>query len=188
MIKIKSFFDIEKEEKWLNKQLQKGFRCTNISGLGIYTFEKTDKRYVMRLDYRDYLPKEKFEEYKGMYEDFGWSCIKGYKRGLQYWQKEADAQNELYSDRQSESSYYKRVMNYTSSLTIVSILIAYMLYKESGLFLTEGLWNMEGALFWKAIIFETPFALLRLCPALLVLFYGSSFYKAYRKYDMLKEQ
>jgi hypothetical protein len=40
------FFDIEKEEQWLNEQLQKGYRCTNISGLGIYTFEKTDKKYV----------------------------------------------------------------------------------------------------------------------------------------------
>lgn len=74
---FKCFFDIEKEEKWLNKQLQNGFRCTNISGLGIYTFEKTDKRYVMRLDYQDYLPKDKYEDYKLMYEDYGWSCIKG---------------------------------------------------------------------------------------------------------------
>ncbi len=53
MKKAKIFFDIEKEEQWLNEQLQKGYRCTNISGLGIYTFEKTGKRYVMRLDYQD---------------------------------------------------------------------------------------------------------------------------------------
>ncbi len=53
MKKMKMFFDIEKEEQWLNEQLQKGYRCTNISGLGIYSFKKTDKRYVMRLDYQD---------------------------------------------------------------------------------------------------------------------------------------
>ncbi|MEI2400874.1 DUF2812 domain-containing protein, partial [Paenibacillus phytohabitans] len=77
MKKFKIFYDIEKEEQWLNEQLQKGYRCTNISGLGIYTFEKTDKRYVMRLDYQDYLSKEKLNDYKGIYEDFGWNYIKG---------------------------------------------------------------------------------------------------------------
>jgi hypothetical protein len=187
MIKIKSFFDIEKEEKWLNKQLQNGYRCKNISGLGIYTFEKTDKRYVMRLDYQDYLPKEKYEDYKGMYADFGWSCIKGSQRGLQYWQKEDDEKNELYSDRQSKSNYYKRVMNYTSSLTIVTLLISYMIYKDSSLFLMEWLWDMEGALFWKALIFETPFLLLSSCPALMTIFFGGSFYKAYRNYSKLQD-
>lgn len=188
MIKIKSFFDIEKEENWLNRQLQNGFCCTNISGLGIYSFEKTDKRYVIRIDYQDYLTKEKFQEYKRMYEDFGWNCIKGSQRGLQYWQKEVDAQNELYSDRQSESNYYKRVMNYTSSLTLLLLFMSYTLYKDSGLYLTEGLWTMEGALFWKAFIFETPFALIRSCPALMTIFFGRSFYKAYQKHAILKEQ
>ena len=58
MKKFQMFFDMEKEEQWLNEQLQKGYRCTNISGLGIYTFEETDKRYIIRLDYQDYLPKK----------------------------------------------------------------------------------------------------------------------------------
>ncbi|MCY8205850.1 DUF2812 domain-containing protein, partial [Bacillus sp. N12A5] len=30
MKKCRMFFDIEKEEQWLNEQLQKGYRCTNI--------------------------------------------------------------------------------------------------------------------------------------------------------------
>lgn len=188
MIKIKFFFDIEKEEKWLNEQLQNGYRCTNINGLGIYTFEMTAKQYVMRLDYQEYLSKEKFNDYKGIYEDFDWSCIKGSQRGLQYWQKEDGGQNEIYSDRESESNYYRRLMKYTSSLTILSLLFSFMIYKDSGLYLTEGLWSMKGALFWKAFIFETPFALLRSVPALMAIFFGSSYYKVYRKYYMLKEQ
>lgn len=189
MKKIKMFFDIEKEEQWLNKQLQKGYRCTNISGLGIYTFKKTDKRYVMRLDYQDYLPKKKFEEYKGIYGDFGWIYINGpWLGGIRYWQKEDDDQNEIFSDRQSKSNYYKRLMGYSSSLGILSLTFSYMLYRDSGLYLAEGLWSMKGALFWKAFLFETPFALLRLLPALMVVFFGSSFYKAYRKNSMLKEK
>ncbi|WP_282023123.1 DUF2812 domain-containing protein [Priestia flexa] len=189
MKKCKIFFDIEKEEKWLNEQLQKGYRCTHISGLGIYTFEKTDKKYVMRLDYQDNLSKEKFKDYKGLYEDFGWNLIQGSSFGrTQYWQKEDDGQNEIFSDRQSTSNYYKRLMGYLSGLGILLLFVCYMLYKDSGLYLTEGLWSMKGALFWKAFLFETPFVLLRLIPAMMAVFFCSSFYKAYRKYSMLKNQ
>ncbi|MDR7079676.1 hypothetical protein J2Y03_004734 [Neobacillus niacini] len=185
MKKFKIFFDIEKEEQWLNEQLQKGYRCTNISGLGIYIFEKTDKRYVMRLDYQDYLSKKKFKDYKGIYEDFGWIYINGsWLGGIRYWQKEDNDQNEIFSDRQSKSNYYKRLMGYSFWLGMLFLVSM----PDKGLYLAEGLWSMKGALFWKAFLFETPFALLRLLPALMVVFFGSSFYKAYRKYSMLKEK
>lgn len=188
MKKFKMFFDIEKEEQWLNKQLQKGYRCTNISGLGMYTFKKNEKSYVIRLDYQNNLSKKKFIDYKGTFEDFGWIYINGPWLGkIRYWQKEDDDQNEIFSDRQSKRNYYKRMMGYSSSLCIILLFFSYMLYKDSGLYVAEGLWSMKGSLFWKAFIFETPFALLRLLPALMVIFYGSSFYKAYRKYLMLKE-
>ncbi|WP_100407602.1 DUF2812 domain-containing protein [Bacillus solitudinis] len=191
MKKFNVFFNIEREEQWLNEQLQKGYRCTKISGLGIYTFKKTDKRYVMRLDYQDYLPKKKFEGYKGIYEDFGWIYIKGYwLGGIRYWQKEDGEQNEIFSDRQSKGNYYKRLMSYSFVLVMLGLAFSYMLYKDSGFsgLYFEGLWNMKGALFWKAFLFETPFVLLKLFPALLVVFFGSSFYKAYQKYSMLKEK
>ncbi|GLY11846.1 DUF2812 domain-containing protein [Bacillus badius] len=188
MKKFKMFFDIEKEEQWLNEQLQKGYRCTNISGLGTYTFEKTDKRYVMRLDYQDYLPRKKLAEYKGIYEDFSWSYIKGpWLSGIRYWQKEGDDQNEIFSDRQSRGNYYKRLMGYPFWLGMLFAAYSYMLYKDSELY-HEGLWSMNGSLFWKAFLFETPFVLLKLSPMLLVVLFGSSFYKAYRKYSMLKEK
>ncbi|AWK96088.1 DUF2812 domain-containing protein [Bacillus amyloliquefaciens] len=189
MKKFKMFFDIEKEEQWLNEQLQKGYRCTNISGLGIYTFEKTDKKYVMRLDYQDYLSKKKFKDYKEIYEDFGWSYINGpWGLGTRYWQKENDDQNEIFSDRQSKSNYYKRLMSFSSCFGLLCLFYCNMIYTNSGLYLAEGLWSMEGAMFWKAFLFETPFALLRSLPALMAVLFGCSFYKAYRKYSRLKEQ
>lgn len=185
---FKMFFDIEKEEQWLNEQLQKGYRCTNISGLGIYTFEKTDKRYVMRLDYQDYLPKKKLVEYKGIYKDFGWNYIKGaWLSGIRYWQKEDDDQNEIFSDRQSKDNYYKRLMGYSFWFGTLCLAYSCMFYKGSGLY-HEGLWSMKDSLFWKAFLFETPFVLMKLSPALLFVFLGSSFYKVYRKYSMLKEK
>ncbi|MBY0097997.1 DUF2812 domain-containing protein [Mesobacillus maritimus] len=188
MMKFRVFFNIEKEQQWLNEQLQKGYRCTNISGLGLYTFEKTDKRYVMRLDYQEYLPKNKFVEYKGLYEDFGWNYIKGSSlSGIRYWQKEDNHHNEIFSDRQSYGNFYKRLMNYSFWLGMLCLVYSYTLYKDSALY-HEGLWGMKGALFWKAFIFETPFVFLKLLPALMVLLFGSSFYHAYRKYSMLKEE
>ena len=188
MKKNRLFFDIEKEEQWLNKQLQKGYRCTNISGLGIYTFKKTDKRYVMRLDYQEYLSKKKLKDYKGIYEDFGWFYIKrAWLGGIRYWQKEDDDQNEIFSDRQSKSNYYKRLMGYSLLLGVLLLAFSYTFYTDSALY-HEGLWSMEGTMFWKAFIFETPFVFLKLLPALMVVFSGRSFYKAYRKYSMLKEK
>lgn len=189
MKKFKTFIDIEKEEQWLNEQLKKGYRCTSISGLGFYTFEKTDKRYVMRLDYQDSLSNRKFKEYKAIFEDFKWMYINGpWLSGIQYWQKEMTDYNEIFSDRQSKGNYYKRLMGYSFGLGILFLVYSYMLYKDSGLYLADGLWSMEGSLFWKALLFETPFALLRSLPALMVVFFVSSFYKAYRKYSMLKEE
>jgi hypothetical protein len=188
MKKFKIFINIEKEEHWLNEQLEKGYRCTNISGLGIYTFEKTDKRYVMRLDYQDYLSKKKFVEYKGIYEDFGWNYIKGYwLSGIRYWQKENDDQNEIFSDRQSKGHYYKRIMGYSFWFGMMFLAYSFMYYRDSTLY-HEGLWSMENALFWKAFLFETPFVLLKLFPAFMVVFLAGSYYKAYRKYSILKEE
>ncbi|MBH9966236.1 hypothetical protein A6P54_10405 [Bacillus sp. MKU004] len=188
MKKFKMFFDIEEEERWLNEQLQKGYRCTEISGLGFYTFERSDKRYVMRLDYQDYLSKKKFREYKEIYEDFGWEYLRGpLLGGIRYWQKEADGQTEIFSDRQSKKYYYKRLKDYSFVLSMLFLSYSFILYKDSG-FYHDGLWNMEGSLFWKAFLFETPFVLLKLIPALFVVLFGSSFYKAYRKYSMLREE
>lgn len=187
MKRVKVFLNIEKEEHWLNKQLQKGYRCTNISRLGIYTFEKTDKRYVIRLDYQDYLSKQKLEEYKGIYEDFGWDYLNGsWFSGIRYWQKEDDGQNEIFSDRQSKGNYYKRLMSYSFWLGLLCLACSFMLYNDSRLY-HEGLWRMEGALFWKAFIFETPFVFVKLLPAILVGLLVGNFYRSYRKYSMLKE-
>lgn len=184
---FKVFFDIEKEEQWLNKHLQEGYRCTNISGLGIYTFEKTDKRYVMRLDYQDYIPKKKFMEYKGIYGDFGWNHIEGHRLGgRQYWQKEDDNQNEIFSDRQSISNYYKRLMGYSFMLFLLFLVIS--VPNKWGDLYHDGLWSMNGSLFWKDFLFETPFVLLKLSPMLIAVLFGIGFYKFYRKYSMIKEK
>ncbi|MFD2630040.1 DUF2812 domain-containing protein [Oceanobacillus kapialis] len=188
MKRFKLLLDIEKEEKWLNEQLQEGYRCTNISGLGVYTFEKTGERYVMRLDYQDNLSKEELDEYKGIYEDFGWNYMKGSRlSGIKYWQKEEDGRNEIFSDRQSKGNYYKRLMRYSFWLGTLSLAFAFMLYSDIDLY-HQGLWGMEGRLFWVALLFETPFVMLKLAPVILAVVFANSYFKSYRKYSMLVEK
>lgn len=184
--KFKLFIDMEKEEKWLNEQLKNGYRCTNISALGIYTFEKTNKNYVIRIDCQN-VSNKKISEYKSIYEDFGWDYLKGSAfSGKRYWQKEENSHNEIFSDRQSKSFYYKRLMNYSFWLGLLCLVYSSMLYKDSHLY-HEGLWEMNGALFWKAFLFETPFVLLKLLPLFLFLLFSMSYLRSYRKYSMLKD-
>lgn len=189
MKKIKVFFDIIREEQWLNEQLRQGYRCTHVNGFGRYTFEETDVPHVLRLDYQNYMPGDKFQEYKSIYVDFGWTHIRGSRLGsIQYWQKPADGQQEIFSDRQSLTSYYKRVMNYSLSLALVFFIIGFTNIDNFQLYMAQGLWEMEGSLFWKAFLFETPFALLRGSPYLLLVFFGISYYRAYRRHERLAKQ
>lgn len=189
MKKVKMFFNIIEEEKWLNKQLQMGYLCTNVSGLGIYTFKKINQNYVIRLDYQNYMPVEKFQEYKTIYEDFGWKHIKGSRFGsIQYWQKPADGHKDIFSDRESNIFYYKRLMNYLLTSTVMLLIISFMIYDNSRLYATKGLWDMEPSLFWKAFLFETPFVIIKLLPLIMCAFCGISYLKVRHQYFMLKEK
>lgn len=78
-------------------------------------------------------------------------------------------------------------MGYSFWFGTLCLAYSCMFYKGSGLY-HESLWSMKDSLFWKAFLFETPFVLVKLSPALLFVFLGSSFYKVYRKYSMLKEK
>lgn len=114
------------------------------------------------------------------------SGLKGSRLGgIQYWQKEDDNHNEIFSDRQSKGDYYKRLMGYSFMLGMLCLFFSYALYKD---LYHEGLWSMKGALFWKAFLFETPFVLVKLLPTFMFVFFGISFYKAYRKYLILREK
>lgn len=188
MKRVKQFFNIIEEEKWLNKQLQMGYLCSNISGLGVYTFKNTNEEYVIRLDYQNYMSAGKFQEYKTIYEDFGWKHIKGSRFGsIQYWQKLANGDEDIFSDRESNIYYYKRLMNYSLSLTVMLLLISFPILENSNLYATKGLWNMENSMFWKAFLFETPFVIIKLLPLIMCVFSGISYFKAYHQYSMLKE-
>jgi len=60
MKKFKIFFDIDKEEQWLNDMLSKGWVCTKINSTGFYTFKNTtDLEQVIRIDCQQDLRKKR---------------------------------------------------------------------------------------------------------------------------------
>src|SRR5699024_2323566 len=75
-------------------------------------------------------------------------------------------QNEIFSDRQSKAQYYKRLMTYSLPFALLFLIIGIDILVKGNVYMTEGLWDMNGSLFWKALVFETPFALLRLLPTI----------------------
>lgn len=171
MNKYKFFIDPLKEEQWINEMQNEGCRLTDISLDFIYKFEKTAEDYVTRVDYQEQMGKQKYEEYVSIHEEFGWNHIRGGRFGMmtQVWSKVPDGNDELFSDRESKINYYKRYMKMTGGLAILFLVYSMLfLPDDTGMiFLTPGLWEMEGMEFWRAFLFELPFALMRVAPAIL---------------------
>ena len=196
MKKIKIFFDIEKEEKWLNSMLQKGWVCTRANTFSFYyTFQKTsDIEQVIRIDHQNALKKDARQNYLQLHEDFGWRTIKANTSdGTYYWVKRKDGRDELFSDDYSRIAKYKRLMKSTGSWALMSFIFLIIFYSSydyplfsdfKSAYLTPGLWDKDGKSFLFAFLFETPFALMRIIPPWLFIamsvFYGLT-YMRYRK-------
>lgn len=149
----------------------KGYRLTDISMDFIYKFEETSEDYITRVDYQEMMSIPKYEEYFSIHEEFGWKHIRGGRFGAitQVWSKKPDGNDELFSDRESKINYYKRYMKMTGGLAILFLFYSILFLPDSPgmIFLTPGLWDLEGMEFWRAFLFELPFALMRILPAVL---------------------
>ena len=77
MKKFKLFFNTINEQKWINEQLNNGYRLKKISLLGTYHFEKTTEQQIVQIDYQDYKSKQNYEHYHSLYNEFGWQLISG---------------------------------------------------------------------------------------------------------------
>ena len=166
MNKYRLFIDPEKEEMWINKIQQDGYRLVSNTLDFIYTFEETD-------------------------EEFGWEHIRGGRFGMtqQIWSKIEDGNDTLFSDRDSKINFYKRQMNFTGSLAFLFLIYSFIFEPVTGnnLFLTSGLWDMQGTEFWRAFLFELPFAIMRFLPAILFPIAAVLFFVSYYKLDQAKK-
>jgi len=201
MTKLKFFLDFEKEEKWLEKMSEEGWLLRKRSLL--YHFEQVEpKKREIRIDYREFGSKKDFENYKAIFEDSGWKHLSGTKSsGSQYFLKVSeDSAGEIFSDELSKAGRYKRLADAWVTMAIVFLpflvmaltgnyawndrAAALLLPKEW--FLTPGLWDLKGAEFVRAFLFELPFALLRgfsvLLPIIAVVISAIFSLKSERKY------
>ncbi|MFD2656511.1 DUF2812 domain-containing protein [Gracilibacillus thailandensis] len=173
MRKFRIFIDQEKEEKWLEEMLQKGYHLEDTS-FG-YKFRKTKPQdRTIKIDYRIFNEQVDFMDYCTLFEDSGWKHIVGNKSsGKQYFIKAYENGNEdIFSDELSRASKYKRlstrclrtgigylplflVLIYTKVINVEA------LYNPMHLYLNKEIWEMQGLSFWTLFLLETPFAILR---------------------------
>jgi len=173
MKKYKFFIDFVKEEKWLEHMATQGWQLQN-KGV-MYTFEPVQPEQAnIKIDYRHFKNQQDFLEYRLLFEDSGWQHISGTKySGNQYFKQIDECSCEdIFSDDISRAGRYKRLSDMMLFMLIVFIPLVIMSFAQGTLglgaftnprelYLTHGLWEMSGIGFWRAFIFETPFALMR---------------------------
>lgn len=167
------FLDFEKEERWLNKMGKRGYLLVD-KQVGIYHFRKSENIMNIKIDYRNFSKKSDYEDYLTLFEDGGWKRIVGsMKSGVQYFQRvNHEATDDIFSDEISKASRYQRL--YRKHLTLLSSFLPFLvvlfmsgainvesMLNPKSLYYTPGLWEATGFSFWRAFLFETPFALAR---------------------------
>lgn len=175
MRRFKIFADFDKEEAWLNDMAKAGHGLIG-TGFG-YAFTPIEPgSAVIRIDYRDTMSAEGYADYLSLFADAGWQHVGGSRRsGAQYFATATrDARADIFSDAVSKAERYRRAMAVSFAMLLPFLVITSVLWMQGALapgdlYLTPGLWQKEGAEFWRAFLFETPFALLRLAaPVVLV--------------------
>ena len=173
MNKLKCFIDHDKEEKWLNDMAKKGYELVDV--FFTYKFRKAKPEdATIKIDFRKFKNKEDFIDYCTLFEDSGWKHLVGSKNsGAQYFKKVSeDSQEDIFSDTMSKAGKYKKLSNMWASLAIaylpfLAVLISMRYINVNAmmnpklLYLTPGLWEMNGLTFWRHFLFETPFAISR---------------------------
>lgn len=173
MKNFKMFVDFDKEEAWLNRRAAEGWLVVK-AGFG-HTFAAiAPGSAVVRVDYRPSMSAADFDDYRNLFWDSGWQHVAGTRgSGAQYFASfSGDANADIFSDPGSKAERYRRAMAVTSALLLPFVVITIALWIQGGLsvdlYLTPGLWEMQGWQFARAFALETPFALLRLAGPLLL--------------------
>ena len=176
MIRFKYFINFEKEEKWLVEMAEQGYQLKS-AYFGYSFVPAPPEKATIRIDYRLFTNPKSFADYCSMFEDSGWQHITGSKQsGPQYFKKISNAAgDDIFSDSFSRAGRYKRLANMWLFIAVVWILLlAGQMTGDSSWaaqwmkigsfldfrswYLTPGLWDMSGSDFWRAFLFETPFA------------------------------
>lgn len=173
MKQFRIFINLDKEENYLNEMAEKGWIFKKGSVFGIYYFTQgSPKQLNYRVDYRAFDRKKDFNNYVALFEDAGFQHVWGtYYSGNQYFlPKNQEVSRDIFSDRESKAQRYIRFQQ--NCILVVVLMTLYAMvdivsakFDLSQLFfLTPGLWEKQGAEFWRAFWFEFPFMLMRALP------------------------
>ena len=106
-----NIFQYQKEQEYLRRRHQEGWRFVKVSGLGVYHFEAcTPEDVVYQLDYNQEGLAHK-EEYVQIFRDCGWEYLQDYA-GYSYFCKPAsrmEGEEEIFCDDQSRLEMMERV-------------------------------------------------------------------------------
>ena len=164
MKKFKVIFDLNKETRWLNDMSDKGYVLRKKGFL--YEFEESKDIYSIRYDFRTFYKKSDYHDFIMMFKDSGWELISGSFWTGSYYFKKLGINEDIYSDEVSKIAFMKRHASFWMIYSIFLVLVFSNYYHEfpvglKELYLTPGLWESEGFGFWRAFLFETPFAFMR---------------------------
>lgn len=130
--KYRLFINPFEEEKWINDQLERGYKLVKLTTPGIYTFIESDSDYVVKIDCQIFYNFKKYNEYIALYEDFGWELVGGKRYGSsnKYWIKRKGGNDSLFSDAESKLTYYQKNKNIIASI-LVMLLIYFLTFFET---------------------------------------------------------
>lgn len=107
-----TIFQYEQEQQYLRRQHNAGWKFCQVTGLGMYHFERCQPEDVVyQLDYNQEGSAHK-DQYLQMYADCGWDYIQEYA-GYSYFRKAAakmDGDEEIFCDNESKLAMMERVL------------------------------------------------------------------------------
>ena len=122
-VKYRFFIDYEKEERWVNDMAQQGWNLQKFM-LIRYTFEKGE---VGEYHYRNELiGSRNIDDYLAFLEDSGIEVVHTFGGWAYFRRKASEGPFELYSDANSKSRYYNRILGIFGLLLIVNLMLGIM--------------------------------------------------------------
>lgn len=168
----KLYFNVEKEEEWLNSLASKGLNFQNFS-FSKYTFNKgTPGEYIYRIELLKNLPSNaESKAYFEFLEESNIEIVCTHFRWIFLRKKAIDGPFDIYSDSDSKISYYKRLIVFYLALILLLVstnsgnTVNFISYS-----IKNGLFNSVS--FITGIITIFNFSLTILLLSFVILYYG----------------
>lgn len=120
----KAYWDHEKEEEWLNQMAVKGMALIDYSWCRYVFVDSKNGEYIYRIELLENLPSHpESQAYIRFMEESGVECISTYMRWIYFRKKAADGSFNIYSDKDSMITHYKRINTMWTILALVETII-----------------------------------------------------------------